>query len=292
LLLRYTSHVLFAYDSDRAGVAAALRGVDMLQEQGFSLLVLTIPEGKDPDEFLQKHGQAGWEKAVLSAEPLLEYKLGHLLRDGETRIDALAGIMKNLANISRRAELEDGVKTVSARLNLSWDAVMEELRSFKEEQRKIWQKPDKITKNKHNIIKSEKISDPGLRAERGILQLLLEEPDRMEGLIPALGDNFWGDQKHRQIFEVIRRHREKGLFEPARAVNELDEPAAELMNRLLFEQIPGDDPEKIMKDYICAFKRNMANIQRTKLIQGLAEAEKAGDRGKMNELMQQIQNLR
>ncbi|KJS15242.1 MAG: hypothetical protein VR69_14085 [Peptococcaceae bacterium BRH_c4b] len=292
LLLRYTSRALFAYDSDRAGVAATLRGLDILQEQGFSLRILTIPESKDPDEFLQKHGQAGWKELILSAEPLLEYKLAHLLRDGGMRTDALAGIVKNLANISRRSELEEGVKSVSARLNLSWDAVMEELRSFKENQRKNWPKPDKIAKNKHNIIKSEKVTDPGLRAERGILQLLLEEPELIDRLITVLGEDFWSDQQYRRIFEIIRRHRKQGFFEPARAVNELDESDAELMNRLLFEQIPGDDPEKIMEDYISAIKRNLAIMQRTKLIQELAEAEKVGDRGKMNELMQQIQNLR
>ncbi|GBF33730.1 DNA primase [Desulfocucumis palustris] len=292
LLLRYTNRALFAYDSDRAGISATLRGLDVLQELGFSLGVITIPDGKDPDEFLRRHGAADWEELIISAEPLLEFKLGFLLREGKSRLEALADVLKNLANISRRAEQDEGIQLVSSRLGMSWDAVKEELESFKEHQGKIWPKPDKIAKNKHNIIKSEKIVDPVIVAERGILHLLLEDQNRIDYVVSVLGNDFWSEPLHREIFRMVVRHREQGGFEPARAMNELDEVAVMLVNRLLFEKIPGDDPDRIMEDYITAVNKNLINIKRTKLIQDLAEAEKTGDQDRMNQLMQQIQNLR
>jgi hypothetical protein len=61
-------------------------------------------------------------------------------------LEALSDVLKNLANISRRSELDEGIQLVSSRLGMSWDAVKEELESFKEQQRKIWPKPDKIAK--------------------------------------------------------------------------------------------------------------------------------------------------
>jgi DnaB-like helicase N terminal domain. len=129
-------------------------------------------------------------------------------------------------------------------------------------------------------------------AERGILHLLLEDQNRIDDVVSVLGDDFWSEPLHREIFRMVVRHRAQGGFEPARAMNELDEVAVMLMNRLLFEQIPGADPDRMMEDYITAVNKNLIGIKRTRLIQDLAEAEKTGDQDRMNQLMQQIQNLR
>lgn len=292
LLLRYATRGVFAYDADAAGVAATIRGLDILQELGFKLKVITVPDSKDPDEFLHKHGAAGWEELLAGAEPLLEYKMRHILRDYPDKVEALRQIMTNLASVSGRVELEQAIKMVASRLNFTWDAIREELEQFKEKSRKNWPKPDKIAKNKHNIINSEKPIGAGQKAEQGLLQLVLEAPERLDAVLKALGEDFWEVAAHRQIFELIRESRARGGFEPARALDELDEPAASLMSRLLFEKIPGDDPLKIMNDYIEAIKRNLTVKKRIRLLQELAEAEKANDRGRMSLIMSEIQRLR
>ena len=56
LLKRYTQKVLVLYDSDSAGAAAALRGIDLLLAQGVTVYGLELPEGEDPDSFVRNHG--------------------------------------------------------------------------------------------------------------------------------------------------------------------------------------------------------------------------------------------
>ncbi|MCL6559946.1 MAG: DNA primase, partial [Firmicutes bacterium] len=74
LLLRCTGAVIIAYDNDAAGTAATLRGLDLLQEAGLKVRVMTVPQGKDPDEFLHAEGQGAWENAVAGAMSLIHFK--------------------------------------------------------------------------------------------------------------------------------------------------------------------------------------------------------------------------
>ena len=71
----YSKNVVIAYDSDAAGVAATIRSLDLLQELGCQVSVLSIPDGKDPDDYLRKHGYQSWERLMDTAPSLIEYKL-------------------------------------------------------------------------------------------------------------------------------------------------------------------------------------------------------------------------
>jgi DNA primase len=56
LIARYAQHILFLYDGDRAGIAAMMRGIDVMLEQGIVPNIVTLPDGHDPDSFLYKFG--------------------------------------------------------------------------------------------------------------------------------------------------------------------------------------------------------------------------------------------
>lgn len=75
LLRKYTEHVVVAYDADLAGQTAALRSLDILSGRGLNVSVLMIPDAKDPDEFIRKHGPERFQALIDKAMPLLDYKL-------------------------------------------------------------------------------------------------------------------------------------------------------------------------------------------------------------------------
>lgn len=58
LIHRFTENVTILYDGDSAGIKAALRGVDMMLEEGVNVKVVLLPEGEDPDSFARKHDAA------------------------------------------------------------------------------------------------------------------------------------------------------------------------------------------------------------------------------------------
>ena len=75
LLRKYADTVIISYDADMAGQMATLRGLDVLTEVGLDVRVLTIPKGKDPDEFVRVNGKEAFLKLIENAQKLIEYKL-------------------------------------------------------------------------------------------------------------------------------------------------------------------------------------------------------------------------
>ena len=60
---RYASDIRFAFDSDKAGIAATERAIPLAQKVGVNVSIITIPEGKDPDELVRKDPKL-WEEAI------------------------------------------------------------------------------------------------------------------------------------------------------------------------------------------------------------------------------------
>ena len=80
LISRYTEEVVLFYDSDAAGQAAILRGLQMLLQRGkrhttapTKISVAMVPDGKDPDEYIREHGAESFRKIVSEALSVMEY---------------------------------------------------------------------------------------------------------------------------------------------------------------------------------------------------------------------------
>jgi DNA primase len=82
LLRRYTRNVYLLYDSDQAGLKATFRAGDELLRHGASVQVVTLPEGEDPDSFVDKHGAAGLNAQHSQAIDVFERKVQLLERAG------------------------------------------------------------------------------------------------------------------------------------------------------------------------------------------------------------------
>ncbi|MDD2533614.1 MAG: DNA primase [Eubacteriales bacterium] len=75
LLRKYTENVIVCFDADAAGQTAALKSLDILTSRGLKVLVLQMPDGKDPDEFIKKHGAERFRALVDQALPVIDFKI-------------------------------------------------------------------------------------------------------------------------------------------------------------------------------------------------------------------------
>ena len=83
LLLKYAGEIIFAYDSDAAGQNATLRALETARTLGATIRVLSIPDGKDPDEFIRKHGGEAFRHAVDHAANLIDYQISRALNSAD-----------------------------------------------------------------------------------------------------------------------------------------------------------------------------------------------------------------
>lgn len=79
LIKRFSKNVLIIFDADRAGIAAALRGIDLMLENELAVQVLLLPEGEDPDSYVKAHGKSGFETFIKEkGQDFLDFKIGNL----------------------------------------------------------------------------------------------------------------------------------------------------------------------------------------------------------------------
>lgn len=114
LLKRFTDKVYICYDGDIAGQKATLRGLDILKEHGLDVYVMTMPEGLDPDDVINKYGAEGYKKLMDKALPLADFKFeflkkGHDLTTSEGRSKYLTEaieILKTLSDVEREVYID------------------------------------------------------------------------------------------------------------------------------------------------------------------------------------------
>ena len=131
LIKRYTKDVVLSYDSDSAGVAAALRGMEILHNDGLKVRIIKITGGKDPDELIRNEGMDAFRKLVENALSFGDYKLNYIkskynLNDDDSRIECIKEIADSLSKLGA-VEQDIYIKKVSKELSVSEAALRMEI---------------------------------------------------------------------------------------------------------------------------------------------------------------------
>ncbi|MBI4256688.1 DNA primase [Candidatus Uhrbacteria bacterium] len=126
LLKRYTSTIVFAFDSDAAGLKAAKKGMSLARALEFDIRAAILPEGvKDPDELVQKDPQL-WKQLVEHSQPIMKFFLSHVIRGKNLKnIDDKRAIARELlpalGEMTLVVEREHWLQIVADLLQISAD---------------------------------------------------------------------------------------------------------------------------------------------------------------------------
>ena len=132
ILKKYSTEVIIAYDSDSAGQAATLRGLDILENAGAGVKVLLIPQGKDPDEYIRNNGPEKFKNLVDRAISLLDYKISsqknmHKLDTIDDKLKLLNSIADTLAEHGNAIEREMYAKNYAEEYGISLESLQVEI---------------------------------------------------------------------------------------------------------------------------------------------------------------------
>ena len=109
LIKRYTENVTFLYDGDAAGVKAALRGLDIVLENGMNVSLVLLPDGEDPDSYIRKLGQSDFESFISdNAKDFIFFKMDLLLEEAGTDPIKRSAMIKDI--IGSVSKLRDTIK--------------------------------------------------------------------------------------------------------------------------------------------------------------------------------------
>lgn len=132
ILKRYTEKVYISYDGDFAGQKAAIRGLEILKEEGLEVKVVAMPDGLDPDDVIKQMGKEGYQKLLFDAKPLIDFKLDILKKtfdvktvDGKRKFVTAA--IKVIKESPSAAEQEDLLKIVRDLTGVTFESLKREL---------------------------------------------------------------------------------------------------------------------------------------------------------------------
>jgi DNA primase len=99
LIHRFTNNVTVIYDGDAAGIKAALRGIDLLLEEGINIKVILLPDGEDPDSFARKQNAESLSKYIKDNEAdFMRFKTKLLLDEAGNDPIKRASLISDIVN--------------------------------------------------------------------------------------------------------------------------------------------------------------------------------------------------
>lgn len=312
LLMRYTHNVVIAYDADQAGVMATIRGLEILQELGCQVKVLSIPEGKDPDEFLKKQGQDAFQNLVKKAQSLIEYKVIKAMEKidiskVEGKLAVVGELINNLKNIEIAMQREDAICLIADKLHMSPQDIRSEYEKSMQNGRKKLLNRDNLTKNRYNTNMSEIVSENSVdklpaqrqlttreKAETGLFRLMLEDNSVFEKVQQKIGLDFFRRPEYIKIISVVQEKYQKNNFYQLGELVDCfgdDEAISQLLTQIMLQEVADDNIQKIADDYINTIKKADDGKTQEKLLKEMAAAEKSGNFELVKQILTEYQKL-
>ena len=256
-LLHYAPEICFCYDSDEAGQKATIRALSIVRDTGARVRVIVVPDGKDPDEFIRKHGADAFRALVEKALPLVEYRLRYVLShtnydtlDG--KVKALHEMMPVLAGIREAAVRSEYERRLAQTLMLDEGIVRSELRHYRPEAEKaqVRQPLRKVVAKADTAIR---------KAGRLVIRMAWQDAAviaHLETIVPLEGIR---DPAQREILTFLKAAAEEGRpVDDISAATLSDEAAAEL-SRSLVEDLGGRDETEAYDDSLRVLRKAYLN---------------------------------
>lgn len=270
LLKRYTNEVILSFDSDGAGIKAALRALPILRQNGLRGRVLSMKPYKDPDELIKAEGAESYQKRIDEAESGRMFELLVLYgqynqQDPESRTEFLHEVAKKLAQIEEPLERQTYLTSAANRfmirkndlenlvnrygLGYQYEQVNEQYKTAPETEERR-QKKKKNTKN---------------QPQRLLLTWLVEHPDMYQYIRPYIGaDDFIEPLYHSVAIMLFEQLDKEEKINPAAILSrftdaEEQKEIAAIFNTHLKYGLSSEDEDKALSDVVRKVK--LASIE-------------------------------
>lgn len=191
LIKRYTPNITLLYDGDKAGIKAALRGVDIILENGLNVKVCLLPEDHDPDSFIREKGQQGFEDYVeehnvdfliFKSKQLSEEAKNDPIKKAENVQDIVASIAKIPEAIKRTIYVKECADLIGLPEQVLATEVNKERSKLNKKDRDKQQREARETAVAvSDVLEDEALVEAGINLEfyeRNVLRTLLEHGTR------------------------------------------------------------------------------------------------------------------
>lgn len=296
LLRRYADKIIMSYDADGAGQAATIRGMEVLRKEGLDVRILTIPSGKDPDEFIRANGKEAFLRIVENALPLLDYKIkksaeGVNFKDSEEVIKYIKNATDVLAELNP-VEKDVYIKKISQDTGIKEQAIYDLLKGQLNNSSEEASSMNTIPTFGQKLY----VEPAHIKAERILLKLMSINDECYKYIIENLSKDMFIMEGHKKIFSLLVAGKSNEIADVSRYVEdrcddvESSKEWVEISNLELIE----DDYEnkELIIDYISEIKRYQLENSKKQIIQKIRECEAKGMIEESLKLAQELMEIK
>ena len=263
LMKRYTDNVLITYDSDEAGVKAALRAIPILKEAGLSTRVINMRPYKDPDEFIKALGAEAFQERIDKAENSFMYEIGIIEKnynrsDPESETAFEREVAKKLAAFSEKLERDNYMKAVCRQFMIPEDGMRQMVI-------RIGSQGGIITNNVTPVRRAEPVrkkKEDGVRqAEKILLTWMIEDGDIYDKVREYIQPEDFIDPLFKDVAAKIYEQYESGSINPAAIIGsysdgEMHSEIAAMFSAELSDSLSQSEREKTLNDTVLRVKKS------------------------------------
>ena len=302
LLRKSSEQVIIGYDSDGAGQAATMRGLEILQGLGCDVRILQIEGAKDPDEFVVKYGPERFEKQVEKAISLVEYKVKVLkntlnIEHPNDKIKFLKEIAKVLSKIDNEIEREVYIEKIALEYKISKEAIYAEITKlqYTNGTSKILEK----AKPKLELKQKEQNQNQNDKREKLLIYLLINNPEQTYAKIKGkiLVEDI-KNTRNQLIIKKLYEELEKGnsntnhvldWFEDEEMINEI--------SWILAYDFEITEIEKCIEDLLKLYAKEKVILERNEIIkkldqENLSQQQKEELEARLNSIIIQLAKMK
>lgn len=205
LLRRICDVAIVAYDMDRAGREATRRAIVIARETGLKLRIATLPDGKDPDEYIKQHGANAWEDVIAMAQNVLDYRLDEIIAahdatstDGKNMI--VQEFVPEIMQTDNAITIDSYLRRLATRLRMNENIVRSEAQKIAKAQAKnVYIAP---AGNRAETAEAPRVTpDP---AEDDAIRLLFSGSAQRQDLLDQLTIEDFTDPLWKNIFAFLQ----------------------------------------------------------------------------------------
>lgn len=298
LLRKYAEKVIISYDSDSAGQAATLRGLEILNNLGCDIRILQMEGAKDPDEYVIKYGNGRFNDLVENAISLVEFKIkvlkkGLNIENTNDKIKFMNEIAKILGGVDNKIEQEIYIDKISSDYNISKEAIYAQINKNEYSNNKGAKILESSSIRKPTIKRQEKEINPELeKRENIIISLLIDGGEEVYNKIKdIINPNDFKSEANQKIMRRLYEEFEKGNSNINSLVDMFadDEQVVNALTGIMADDYEIEDNKKALDDVINNYQKEKLMARRNEIIQSLNNASL--DKEKASELEKELHTL-
>ena len=263
LMKRYTDNVLITYDSDEAGVKAALRAIPILKEAGLSTKVINMRPYKDPDEFIKNLGTEAFQERIDKAENSFMYEIGIIEKnynrsDPESETAFEREVANKLVQFSEKLERDNYMKAVCRQFMIPEDGMREMVIRIGSQGGII----PRQTQPVRRMEPARKKKEDGIRqAEKILLTWMIEDGDIYDKVSEYIQPDDFIDPLFKDVASKVYEQYETGSVNPAAIIGsysdgDMHSEIAAMFSAELSESLSKSEREKTLNDTVLRVKKS------------------------------------